>query len=434
MLGLNIITKDIELTSENTTPKAAARDKGKDFNKIFESKREEQTKLTVDKAIDDKGANNKKKAIRREEEAVNTGLETDKKELKYKANELLALINSIYGLVPDTGFELERLEGINAAEIHIGSLEMELESFNEVLQEFSDLSMPIGHEDVEKIVDQYGYLIQSLENKVEEYGVGEVEKPIVLKGEEAVSESKEIIDWLQDITNDPEKHHINYNHKEEIVELNIPMDGEEFDTTLEIKNEIPKQEEIIIDQASSSKEESKIEIVDTNPQVFETMDRVVNNTNPEIEGESIQEIDKKELFHQIVNKAKLILDENKQEIRIKLKPDILGELVLKMEIEKGAIIAKIAVDNYKTKELIEANLYQLKEDMKENGVEIKTFEVFIGTNEDFDGQRENKFNFNRKMKKARIINNKSRDIESYDQNLAANIQMSNYDGQLNLLA
>ena len=337
-------------------------------------------------------------------------------------------------MVPDTGFELERLEGINAAEIHIGSLEMELESFNEVLQEFSDLSMPIGHEDVEKIVDQYGYLIQSLENKVEEYGVGEVEKPIVLKGEEAVSESKEIIDWLQDITNDPEKHHINYNHKEEIVELNIPMDGEEFDTTLEIKNEIPKQEEIIIDQASSSKEESKIEIVDTNPQVFETMDRVVNNTNPEIEGESIQEIDKKELFHQIVNKAKLILDENKQEIRIKLKPDILGELVLKMEIEKGAIIAKIAVDNYKTKELIEANLYQLKEDMKENGVEIKTFEVFIGTNEDFDGQRENKFNFNRKMKKARIINNKSRDIESYDQNLAANIQMSNYDGQLNLLA
>ena len=112
--------------------------------------------------------------------------------------------------------------------------------------------MPIGHEDVEKIVDQYDYLIQSLENKVEEYGVGEVEKPIVLKGEEAVSESKEIIDWLQDITNDPEKHHINYNHKGGNCRIKYSNGwrgreerereregegawGKELDTTLEIK-------------------------------------------------------------------------------------------------------------------------------------------------------------------------------------------------------
>ena len=74
MLGLNIITKDIELTSENTTLKELQEIKVKILIKYLKAK-EEQTKLTVDKAIDDKGANNKKKAIRREEEAVNTGLE-----------------------------------------------------------------------------------------------------------------------------------------------------------------------------------------------------------------------------------------------------------------------------------------------------------------------------------------------------------------------
>ncbi len=81
---------------------------------------------------------------------------------------------------------------------------------------------------------------------------------------------------------------------------------------------------------------------------------------------------------------------------MKLKPEILGELMLKMEMEKGSILAKIMVDNYRTKEIIEANLYQLKEDMRENGLDIKTFEVFVGTNEDFEREGDLDFNSNKK--------------------------------------
>ena len=106
--------------------------------------------------------------------------------------------------------------------------------------------------------------------------------------------------------------------------------------------------------------------------------------NLEVKEQSLDEIYQKDLFKQIVDKVKFIQDDIRQEIRIKLKPEILGELMMRMEVEKGVVVANIMVDNYKTKEIIETNLYQLKEDMHDNGLEIKTFEVFVGTNEDFE--------------------------------------------------
>ena len=47
---------------------------------------------------------------------------------------------------------------------------------------------------------------------------------------------------------------------------------------------------------------------------------------------------------------------------------------MKIEVAKGAITAKIMVEN-QNKEIIEGNIIQLKEEIKDTGLEIKTFEV-----------------------------------------------------------
>ena len=70
------------------------------------------------------------------------------------------------------------------------------------------------------------------------------------------------------------------------------------------------------------------------------------------------EIPKDEVLKQIIDKGKAIISDEKSEIRIKLKPEILGELVLKIELEKGVVVAKVLVDNYRVKELLETNIYQ----------------------------------------------------------------------------
>ncbi|NLV76425.1 MAG: flagellar hook-length control protein FliK [Tissierellia bacterium] len=106
-----------------------------------------------------------------------------------------------------------------------------------------------------------------------------------------------------------------------------------------------------------------------------------------------------------------------------------------MEMEKGSILAKIMVDNYRTKEIIEANLYQLKEDMRENGLDIKTFEVFVGTNEDFEREGDLDFNSNKKQNKSptklKIKNKELIEKETYMQNT---LPIINEKGSINLLA
>lgn len=129
---------------------------------------------------------------------------------------------------------------------------------------------------------------------------------------------------------------------------------------------------------------------------LELRPKVIKTTNNEL-------LDKEDIVKQIIDKAKLIVDEKKPEIHVKLKPEILGELILEVEVEEGLVLAKALVDNYRTKELLETNIVELKEGLKEQGLEIKTFEVSIGSNRDFDQRGREGFANNPKQKLNKVI-------------------------------
>ncbi len=92
---------------------------------------------------------------------------------------------------------------------------------------------------------------------------------------------------------------------------------------------------------------------------------------------------KDNIFEQIVEKVKIDMDKT-DEIRIKLKPDFLGEISLKLSTEKGMITARAYVDNYNVKQLIESNLDSLKENMKELGLNFEALDVSVGKDSGFD--------------------------------------------------
>jgi len=188
-----------------------------------------------------------------------------------------------------------------------------------------------------------------------------------------------------------------------------------------------------VEVVNASSEESMDDEVELNIP-YQVEDKLSTRSSPDIEIEEFEAIDKKQVFEQIVEKAKLVVDQNRQEIRIRLKPDLLGELVLKMEMEDKGILAKVMVDNYRTKELIETNLFLLKEEMKENGLEIKTFEVFVGTNEDFQRENRQEFFLNHKPQKIRARKGGLNEFQAYEEKTINRVQDNYHDGQLNLLA
>lgn len=128
-----------------------------------------------------------------------------------------------------------------------------------------------------------------------------------------------------------------------------------------------------------------------------------------------QPIEAKEVIKQIVQSVKLNVSDLKNEIKLDLKPEALGKLAMTIEVIKGEVTAKIMVDNYRTKEIIEANLSQLKEGSKESNLEIKTVEVYVGNNSDFDKHNSESFNTNQPNKRIKIKPQNSKIANNYDE-------------------
>ena len=442
MLDLKINAKDMDILSKNHSKiKSCNSEKSKDFLKVLENQKDTQKKVettNTDKKFPKEGikvqGKNTENQVQLEE--LIEPIDEDKTEEDIK-DELMALINLVLDIVTKLDFETDELEGLN-----LEPLKLEAEELVSKLTQFLDEdNLSFIKEDMGKVVEDFEELISSFDKELYKLNIFPKEKAMDLtkdKVETTLNEVKTTIKLLEDNINQlMEGDYTSFNDEEKPLDINLDIDNDkqneeiEFEEVYDKEKTVPRESEPIVDNIDM--EEIQTEEADGNPQYL-IMDKSKVVENKELTNKNLPEVDKKELIDQIVNKAKFILDDNKQEIKIKLKPEILGELMLKMEVEKGSVLAKIMVDNYRTKELIEANLYQLKQDMKENGLEIKTFEVFVGSNNDFDKENRKEFDFNQKRGKLKIKNPKLKDIETYDESIKENILPLYEEGELNLFA
>lgn len=118
-----------------------------------------------------------------------------------------------------------------------------------------------------------------------------------------------------------------------------------------------------------------------------TQSNIQKNINNTFESIVIKEepvfLNKENIFEQIVEKVKVDIDKT-DEIRIKLKPDFLGEVSLKISTEKGIVTAKAYVENFNIKQLIESNLSNLRDSMKELGINFEALDVSVGKDSSFE--------------------------------------------------
>ncbi len=86
------------------------------------------------------------------------------------------------------------------------------------------------------------------------------------------------------------------------------------------------------------------------------------------------------IMNQVIESAQVSLDENMSEMLIKLKPESLGDLSMKIVIEKGMIIAKFDVESQIVKQALESNLQDLRSALDDKGIQVQEFSVSVNQN------------------------------------------------------
>lgn len=104
----------------------------------------------------------------------------------------------------------------------------------------------------------------------------------------------------------------------------------------------------------------------------------VRELNLNLKKDQMVAINKSDIVNQVVKKADIIVREGHSEMIMKLEPESLGKLNLKIVVEKGLITAKFIAESQQVKEVLESSFGQLKDALQEKGIAVQNFSVSVG--------------------------------------------------------
>lgn len=146
---------------------------------------------------------------------------------------------------------------------------------------------------------------------------------------------------------------------------------------------------------------------------FDKLEQLSNSSNTKVLSK---------IFNQVIENVKINISENISEMVIKLKPDNLGNLSMKIVIERGILIAKFDVESQIVKQAIEANLEDLRSALNDKGFEIKEFNVSV--NQD-SNHSQNLFNSYRKNKSKKVVlNTKQIETNFYEKSQTQSLSLN----------
>ena len=122
------------------------------------------------------------------------------------------------------------------------------------------------------------------------------------------------------------------------------------------------------------------------------------------------EVTAKDVFDQIVTGMKVQVSETKSNIVLQLEPQNLGKIALSLITENGSLTGHFVAESQAAKEIIEANLAQLKNQLQSQGIDVNELKITVGNSESFftgEHEKENAFDgqgFNKNNKRNKIGN------------------------------
>lgn len=108
------------------------------------------------------------------------------------------------------------------------------------------------------------------------------------------------------------------------------------------------------------------------------------------------------IFSQVMDavQTNIKLDDNGSHMLMKLNPEQLGSVELKISIHKGVVLAEINVENEMVKATVESNLDDLKQSLSQKGYQLNQINVSIDSGKK---EQEQQFAFNKSSKSKRGV-------------------------------
>lgn len=444
-----LISKDFSSSVSKSVLKSSLKDKNVKRDKKFKEKvdsfteeTKKQDKSNVKNQTKKEKIKNKKNEKEENEKIYLDGskntLENTSKDEKLKVDsDLQAYLLSLFNMSERSNQILSDDENLiknNEAQVNI-----EVGDFDSSL--FEDLDNISLENQLEKLELKFTDLNTQEKDVFEK----ELKANEVLKNDE-IKVELEKPKTNKDNTRDKTLKKLNLDHSE-------PANDQDGKKVEQLKNmnfsELNGEKEYASKDKNNSKEtDIEVEDLEINPKETDTKDKsFVVNKKTEVDlfknidklQNKSESVDTKKTIEKIAERMKFSINNNKNQIKVNLKPKTLGELTMEIEVVKNSLTAKIMVDNQKAKELIQNNLFQLKEEIKDTGLEIKSFEVFVGNGDDFSKQGRGQFNFNKKNQKhnfkTKNISQKNGDLAYKDSTIDIDEMNDIYpEGSLNLLA
>ena len=92
-------------------------------------------------------------------------------------------------------------------------------------------------------------------------------------------------------------------------------------------------------------------------------------------------------MQQVVQQARLIRTDADTEMVIRLNPEHLGELTLRVAVTAGGTVnATFHTENEQVRGLLESSMIQLKQELQQQGLKVNNVDVQSGLSEDFFAQ------------------------------------------------
>jgi flagellar hook-length control protein FliK len=115
------------------------------------------------------------------------------------------------------------------------------------------------------------------------------------------------------------------------------------------------------------------------PQQLQTLHATANAHSKEVlsnAGASLSLADLSQtVLDQVSKNLAFSLKAKSSEIRVALKPESLGELVMKVKMDDGKVSAQIDVSNVTVKAVLEANIAQLRDALTSRGIEVQRIDI-----------------------------------------------------------
>ncbi|WDV47695.1 flagellar hook-length control protein FliK [Clostridiaceae bacterium M8S5] len=168
-----------------------------------------------------------------------------------------------------------------------------------------------------------------------------------------------------------------------IVDLTSQRPVEEITSIIKNKNEVSTK------KSDESKENTMMPVkiinikekanINSN-QMFMNLSKGTQETNQEIKVENIttKNIEYQNILEQVTKGTVKVINENQSMINIKLKPETLGNMTLKVVVEEGKVVAEAVVENQAVKNILLSNIQELKDNLSQQGLDVQKLDVSVG--------------------------------------------------------